>query len=97
VAIADQFIDGPVIRPADVQIVDVRRMGSDQEHLAVQVRSPDHGAGGGTLRAVWFGGGEHADALVAGRRVDLAVEPRLKRWRGTERVEGHVRDVRVVQ
>ena len=85
-----------MIRLAGVQIVDVRRMGSDQKHLAVQERAPGHGAGGGTLRAVWFGGGEHAAALVPGRRVDLAVEPRLNRWQGRERVEGHVRDVRVM-
>jgi single-stranded-DNA-specific exonuclease len=85
----------PVLRLAGVQVADARRMGGELQHLALQVRDPRAGAGGGTLRAVWFGGGEHAAALVPGRRVDLAVEPRLNRWRGTERVEGHVRDVRV--
>jgi single-stranded-DNA-specific exonuclease len=86
----------PVVRLGGVQIKEAMRMGGDLKHLSLQVRDPRDGSGGGTLRAVWFGGGEHAAALVPGRRIDLAVEPRVDRWRGQERVEAHVRDVRLV-
>ena len=85
----------PIVRLGGVQIVDARRLGGELKHLSLQVRDPQAGAGGGTLRAIWFGGGEHAAALVPGRRVDLAVEPRVDRWQGRERVEAHVRDVRI--
>lgn len=86
----------PVVRLGGVQITDARRMGGDLRHLSLEIRDPRDGAGGGRLRAVWFGGGEHAAALVPGRRIDLAVEPRVDRWRGRERVEAHVRDVRLM-
>jgi single-stranded-DNA-specific exonuclease len=52
------------------------------------------GQNGTSLRAVGFGMGDLADAMVGVRRVDVVAEPSLNEFRGRTSVELHLRDVR---
>ncbi|MEM1423105.1 MAG: single-stranded-DNA-specific exonuclease RecJ [Planctomycetota bacterium] len=66
-------------------------MGAAGAHM--QVRFGDGGSG--SLRAVGWRMGEHAGLLREGMVVDAVVRPTISRWKGQERVELELRDVRL--
>ncbi len=66
-----------------------QRIGREGKHLALWCRQ-----NGRVMRAVGFGLGEQAEALAAGDRLDLVVEPRLSTWQGQRRPDLHVQDLR---
>jgi single-stranded-DNA-specific exonuclease len=66
-----------------------QRMGAGGAHAHFRV-----GRDGATLRAVGFGMGDLAEKLAGVKRVDLAGEPVLNRFRGRTSVELHLKDVK---
>ncbi len=46
-------------------------------------------------RAVWWGGARHAGEISRARSLDMVVRPKVDVWRGVERVQLEVLDVRV--
>ena len=47
------------------------------------------------MGAIWFGGGEWAEALGVGAKVAVCYRPRLDEWEGNVRVRLQVEDVAV--
>jgi len=81
----------PLLAAFDLEVAgSVRRMGADGRHLSFWVRQD-----GVAARAVAFGLGEMARDLERAGRCSLAFVPRLNRWRGEERLELEVRDIKV--
>ncbi len=72
----------------NVRVRDPRVVG--QNHLAMRFEELAD-----SVRAIWFGGGSHADALHPGRRVDVAFRLQLDDYRGETRLQMFVDDVRL--
>jgi len=86
----------PVLRLADLVVCGApRQMGAEGRHLSMQVSDPRPGRDG-MMRAVWWKRAEHAAALAAGCRVELAAEPKINDWNGRVAVELDIRDARIV-
>lgn len=68
------------------------RMGARGDHLSLTI-----GQQRATARAVGFGMGDLADDLPTGRQVDLVFKPQVSEWRGQQRVEFHLEDVRAAE
>jgi single-stranded-DNA-specific exonuclease len=66
-------------------------MGQNGRHLQVRVRG---GQGGAEVRLVGWSWGERCDALRAGATIDAVITPKLNVFRGVERVEGEIADIR---
>lgn len=66
-------------------------MGARGAHLSVFVRR-----GSREMRLVGWGWGDRVGALRAGSRIDAVIEPKVNRWNGSVRVEGELRDARIV-
>lgn len=79
----------PVLVTGGVRVREVRRMGSDGQHLALSVAQ-----GEVVLRAVAFGQGGWIDCLAEGQSVDVIYTPRLNRFRGRTTVELELVSVR---
>ena len=60
-------------------------MGRDSAHLDLTI---------GSIRAPWFQHGHFVDTLPKGAVVDIVFEPKVDSWRGVERVQLHIKDVR---
>ena len=72
-----------------------RTMGAFSKHLSVQLSAPSDAGGmnGQTvLRVVGWNWGDQAATFAAGRRFDVAIEPRLNSWNGSVNVEGELKD-----
>ena len=80
----------PVIATPRVQLIEVRRMGGDGTHLAMQISQ-----GPVTMRVVAFGRGELADELTPGLTLDLIHRPKINNFRGDSRVELELVDLRL--
>ena len=68
----------------------VKRIGGTGSHLSFYVRQ-----NGLSIRAVAFGMGGQAEALGRARLCSAAFVPKINRWRGRERVELEVRDLKI--
>lgn len=79
----------PVLGTMGVRVEEVRRMGGDGTHLALQVTQ-----GQQVRRVVAFGQGHRADGLERGALLDLLHTPRINRFRGREQVELQLVDLR---
>lgn len=79
----------PILVTPGVEIGDVRRMGGDGTHMALSVKQGDT-----KFRVVAFGRGDLADQLTPGQRIDLVHRPKINRFRGFERVELELVDLR---
>ena len=66
-----------------------RPMGAHGAHMQVRI-----GSVGREIRLVGWRWGEHVESLRAGMEIDVVVRPKLNTWKGIERVEGEVRDLR---
>lgn len=71
-----------------------RPLGANGKHLAVRLRDESDRR---VVRAVWWNQGELVDQLVTGRRLDVAIEPKVNDWQGRTSVEAEIRDVRIVE
>lgn len=80
----------PVLATPAVQLGDVRRMGGDGTHLAMQVSQ-----GSAMMRVVAFGRGDLADELTPGQTLDLMHRPKINNFRGVSRVELELVDLRL--
>jgi single-stranded-DNA-specific exonuclease len=80
----------PVFATPRVQLGEVRRMGGDGTHVAMQVFQ-----GPTTMRVVAFSRGDLADALVPGQTLDLMHRPKINNFRGISRVELELVDLRL--
>lgn len=81
----------PVLRTRGVEIRDLRTVGSGDRHLNLRLVS-----GGEALQAVGFGMGSRADPLSRPGPWDVAYELTVDRWRGRDRLQARLRDVRPV-
>ncbi|HUT59202.1 MAG TPA: single-stranded-DNA-specific exonuclease RecJ [Phycisphaerae bacterium] len=79
----------PTVALAGCQVLTApRRMGRSGQTVALHL-----GQNGASMRAVGFNMGELADHLAGAARVDVAGEPCINRFNGTESVELRLKDV----
>lgn len=82
----------PVVLLRGVRVArNAETMGAGGAHLQVRLDAGD----GTTIRAIAWRMGEHARVLREGMDVDVACRVRLNRWRGEDRLEVELKDVRV--
>jgi single-stranded-DNA-specific exonuclease len=81
----------PVFASADVQLMEApRRLGEQGQHLGIQAYQEGH-----TRACIGFGMGELAAAISRpGQRFAIAYTPTINRWRGRERLQLKLRDLR---
>jgi single-stranded-DNA-specific exonuclease len=79
----------PILVTPGVDVGDVRRMGGDGTHLALRVSQ-----GPTSMRVVAFNRGDLVDQLSPGQHIDLLHRPKINRFRGVERVELELVDMR---
>ena len=65
------------------------RVGVGGQHLKVHLRQDDRTAG-----AVGFGMGDMAETLASGALLDVVFAPKLSTWKGRQRVEIHIKDLK---
>jgi single-stranded-DNA-specific exonuclease len=85
----------PLLGAEDLEVVGrPRTMGKSGDHVAFHVRG--RGGAAGARRAVWFGGADLLEGVLAegDGRICLAYRPSVNRYRGTEEVEMMVEDAR---
>lgn len=76
----------PVFAARNVSVASVRRMGTDGQHLKLQLRH----AGSATVEAVAFGEGAAADTMP--QQIDVAFNLELNEWQGRRSVQLRLRD-----
>lgn len=84
----------PAVLVRDVEVTaPPRLMGKEGKHLLLRLRQR---AGGAErfIKAKWWDGRAHLEALHVGARLDLVIEPRIDRYLGAEEVEAEIRDAR---
>jgi len=79
----------PLLCCLGVEIAGPPRAVGKGEHLQIMVRQE-----GRLMKCIAFGYGDRIDDLVAGRKIDLAVEPTINEYNGNVNVELEVKDVR---
>lgn len=81
----------PLLCCKAVEVVsEPRRVGRAGEHLQVQIRQ-----NGVSMKCIAFKGGDLADRLRPGAKIDLAAEPTLNEFNGRRSVELDIKDLRV--
>ena len=78
----------PLFMAEDVSIARARPVGKGQEHLLLELANCG-------LRAIGFGLSEQWVSLLKPNRVDLVFVPEINRWRGRDRVQLRIIDLRV--
>lgn len=82
----------PVLLSRGVVLENVVRVGRDGAHLRATLQ--EAGLGAASLRMIAFGQGERAGELRAGERYDVAFHLECDRYRGRERLQARVLDLR---
>lgn len=75
----------PVLTSQDVLVVNVRRMGTDAQHVKLEVRA----VGGITLQLLAFSAPDHF-FVEPGERVTVWYQPDINEWNGRRTVEGRL-------
>ncbi|MDP6987771.1 MAG: single-stranded-DNA-specific exonuclease RecJ [Phycisphaerales bacterium] len=75
----------PCLLARDVVVTRSKVMGRDSAHLELTF---------GSIRCPWFQHGQFEDQLPGGAVIDVVFEPKIDSWRGAERVQLHIKDVR---
>jgi single-stranded-DNA-specific exonuclease len=76
----------PVFAARNVSVASVRRIGTNGQHLKLQLRQ----AGSATVEAVAFGEGAAADTMP--KQIDVAFHLELNEWQGRRSVQLRLRD-----
>lgn len=76
----------PVFAARNVNVASVRRMGTDGQHLKLQLRH----AGSASVEAVAFGEGAAAESMP--KQIDVAFNLELNEWQGRRSVQLRLRD-----
>lgn len=80
----------PVLLTRGMEIVEARRIGRDQNHLKLRLRSE----GVTSVDALMWGAGELAETLAPGGAVDACYRPEINRYNGRQTVQFMLEDVR---
>ncbi len=78
----------PLVLLRDLELVDVREMGRQGNHVHGKIKRA-----GRWLRFLWWRGGEHAE-LLRTQRVDLVGKLQVDHWQGNKRLQLLVEDAR---
>lgn len=81
----------PIIKSEQVTVINLRRMGSDAQHVKLEVRD----AWGRTLSILAFNAPEHF-FVEPGTHVDIWYQPDINEWNGRRTVEGRLLHLEVV-
>lgn len=67
----------------------IRAVGNDQRHMSLFVRSAHQ-----SFSAIWFGAGELVSSVRTGEMVDILATPEVQEWRGKQRLQLKIVDMR---
>lgn len=87
----------PIFFIPRVEVVEISRIGADESHLRIRVKSSDDTLSEHTTSCIGFSMGERAEKFQIGSCIDLAAHVDVNEWNGHREIQLKVVDLRLAE